>query len=216
MLAPKRSLALAAEAGHRLFEGRRGHEAGEGGAVLTADPMVYERAIRFHDLGLMRPVHQQALGKTAMPNFLGVNYRMPEICAAVGLAQFERVHELVARRQEIARMYRKAIDGCAWMAPQSVPDGYEHTYYTYAVQYLGEEKFGLPWKRFWQRYRDLGGDGFYGACRPPYLEPVYANIKIAGHTFGPGLCPVAEQIQPVFCERGKMSRMINSFARSAP
>ncbi len=29
--------------------------AGEGGAVVTNDPLLYERAVRFHDLGLLRP-----------------------------------------------------------------------------------------------------------------------------------------------------------------
>jgi perosamine synthetase len=188
------------------FESKKHVSTGEGGMVLTNDERLAERARKFGGIGY-KNLKADAGRMSILPSefqdpmyerfdTLGLNYRMPELCAAVGLAQFERVQELVARRQEIATIYRKAIEGCFWMTPQTVPDGYEHTYYTYAVQYRGEEEFGLPWKAFWQRYKDFGGDGFYGACRPPYLEPVYANIRIAGHTFGPGLCPVAEQIQP--------------------
>ena len=33
--------------------------AGEGGAVVTNDPLLFERATRFHDLGMLRLGHQQ-------------------------------------------------------------------------------------------------------------------------------------------------------------
>ena len=36
--------------------------AGEGGAVVTSDPLLFERASRFHDLGGLRPPHEQMVG----------------------------------------------------------------------------------------------------------------------------------------------------------
>src|SRR5262249_10615169 len=36
---------------------------GEGGAVVTNDPLLFERAARYHDLGLLRPPHQAMLGR---------------------------------------------------------------------------------------------------------------------------------------------------------
>src|SRR6266478_7372756 len=57
--------------------------AGEGGAVVTNDPLLYEKAIRFHDLGLVRPLHKAALGETKLPWFPGINYRMNEMTGAV-------------------------------------------------------------------------------------------------------------------------------------
>ena len=87
--------------------------AGEGGAVLTADPMVYERAIRFHDLGLLRPVHQEALGKPGMPNFLGVNYRMNEMTGAVLRGQLRKLEILLARHRQNARFVRERIQTLA-------------------------------------------------------------------------------------------------------
>ncbi len=61
--------------------------AGEGGAVVTNDPLLYERAVRFHDLGLLRPPTQAQVGQGAMPYFMGLNYRMNEMTGAVLLAQ---------------------------------------------------------------------------------------------------------------------------------
>ena len=81
------------------------------------------------------------------------------------------------------------------MVPQRIPEGYEHTYYTFPVQYHGEEAHGTAWKAFWRTYKERGGDGFYGACRVPYLEPVFRDMEVGGRHLGPGLCPVAEDIQ---------------------
>jgi 8-amino-3,8-dideoxy-alpha-D-manno-octulosonate transaminase len=74
--------------------------AGEGGAVVTNDPVLYERAIRFHDLGLLRPVHKEALGGAAsMPYFLGLNYRMNEMTGAVMRAQLRKLDTIVAQQR---------------------------------------------------------------------------------------------------------------------
>ena len=40
---------------------------GEGGCVITNDPAIYERAVRFHDLGGVRPVFRTVLGITDYP-----------------------------------------------------------------------------------------------------------------------------------------------------
>jgi perosamine synthetase len=40
---------------------------------------------------------------------LGFNYRMTNICAAIGLAQIERLPEILARKQAIGRRYRALL-----------------------------------------------------------------------------------------------------------
>ena len=40
--------------------------AGEGGAVVTNDPILFERAARFHDLGALRPGHEKVLGQSKL------------------------------------------------------------------------------------------------------------------------------------------------------
>jgi 8-amino-3,8-dideoxy-alpha-D-manno-octulosonate transaminase len=39
---------------------------GEGGGLVTSDPLLFERASRYHDLGLLRPPHEKLLGKAAL------------------------------------------------------------------------------------------------------------------------------------------------------
>ena len=117
---------------------------------------------------------------------LGWNYRMPEFCAAVVLAQLERVDELVDMRIKSAQMFLDVIDACDFLTPQLVPEGYTHSYYTLGVLYEGDE----PWEEFREAYVNNGGDGIYGAWSVPYLEPIPELRQYAG------LCPVAEMIQP--------------------
>lgn len=179
---------------------------GEGGMVVANDERFAERARKFAGIGyrnLTAETSRMAMLPSEFqdPHYerfdsLGLNYRMTEISAAIGLAQLERVEFLVARRRAVAKLFQEAVADCPWMVPQRTPDGYEHSYYTYAVQYTGDEALGVSWKQFYQQYKEMGGDGFYGACKVPYLEPVFRDLVIHGTRYQAGLCPVAERIQP--------------------
>jgi 8-amino-3,8-dideoxy-alpha-D-manno-octulosonate transaminase len=85
---------------------------GEGGAVVTNDPLLYERAVRFHDLGLLRPPTKAILGGAAMPGgFLGTNYRMNEMVGAVMGAQLKKLDTILEALRERARVVREHIRG---------------------------------------------------------------------------------------------------------
>ncbi|HEV2494241.1 MAG TPA: DegT/DnrJ/EryC1/StrS family aminotransferase [Terriglobia bacterium] len=71
--------------------------AGEGGAVVTSDPEVFERAARIHDIGVLRGPHAAMLG--APPRFgplVGWNFRMSEYTGAVMRAQLRKLDRIVA------------------------------------------------------------------------------------------------------------------------
>ena len=150
-----------------------------------------------------------------IPRFLrhdafGWNYRLPEVAAAVGLAQLARLDHYVAQRQAIARLYLEAIEGCEYLIPQAQPDGFVNSYWTFAMVYEGEAAIGVPWADFRKKYIEMGGDGFYAAWQVVYMEPVMREMAFYGKgcpvrcplyegpnvEWGPGLCPVAEGLQP--------------------
>jgi perosamine synthetase len=68
---------------------------------------------------------------------LGFNYRMTNICAAIGLAQMERIDQLLARKQAIASIYRsclsdlpvkfqelqEGVDSSNWLVSLLLPKG---------------------------------------------------------------------------------------------
>ena len=56
-------------------------------------------------------------------------------------------------------------------------------------------KSGISWQEFYDRFTNLGGDGFYANCINPYLEPIFKNKKIGSQFYAPGLAPIAEKLQ---------------------
>ena len=65
---------------------------GEGGAVVTSNPVLFERAARFHDLGGLRAPHQDEIGKQQLDWFIGSNFRMSEFTGGVLLAQTRKLN----------------------------------------------------------------------------------------------------------------------------
>lgn len=85
--------------------------AGEGGAVVSSDPALFERAARFHDLGGLRQPHEEAIGKAQLDWFIGTNYRMNEFTGGVLLAQTRKLDKIVgAVRANAAQVYQGIRD----------------------------------------------------------------------------------------------------------
>jgi 8-amino-3,8-dideoxy-alpha-D-manno-octulosonate transaminase len=88
--------------------------AGEGGAVVTNDPVLFERASRFHDLGGLRPPHEKKLSQPRLERFIGPNFRMNEFSGGVLLAQLRKLDTIVnAVRSRARRVYdgTRDLDG---------------------------------------------------------------------------------------------------------
>lgn len=188
------------------FENKKHVTSGsEGGMLLTNNE---EYAIKSRKFGGIGYKHMTASsGRTSLalsdvqdPDYerfdtIGLNYRMSEVSAAVGLAQFERISDIVERRTAVAKMFDEAIQGCDWIVPQYIPEEYKHSHYTYSFEYKGLKMLGISWKDFYNMYIEMGGDGFYSACMVPYLEPVFQNNAKYKNTYIKGMCPVSEDLQ---------------------
>lgn len=84
---------------------------GEGGAVTTNDPVLFERASRFHDLGSLRPLHEKVAGGHQLEPFPGANYRMSEFTGGVMLAQLRKLDRISADvRRNAQRVYEGISD----------------------------------------------------------------------------------------------------------
>jgi len=84
--------------------------AGEGGAVYTNDAAMFERAIRFHDIGGVRPIHAESLGGAKGQPFVGVNFRMNEFTGAVLVSQIRKLDKIVS---SVRNASRRVYDGIA-------------------------------------------------------------------------------------------------------
>lgn len=214
---------LAGTLGHMAsfsFENKKHLSSGEGGIVVTNDERMgtITRRTAFNGYRILsagQPLRQLLPEQFQDPNYerhdtLGWNFRMNEVTAAVALAQLERVDQIVARRQKVAEYFMDAISGCDWMVPQKVGSDYVNSYYTFTLRYKGETALGLTWKDFYNRYKALGGHGFYAGLKVVYKEPAmrekvflksgYLPDSVARETdrfnYESGMCPVAEEVQP--------------------
>ena len=83
-------------AGIYSFQVNKTISPGEGGAVVTSDSYVFERATRYHDCGFLRDGHAKMLGvPSRMKNFASPNFRMSEFTAAVLRAQLRKLDGIV-------------------------------------------------------------------------------------------------------------------------
>lgn len=92
---------------------------GEGGALVTNDDAVFERASLFHDGGCVffkEGVAQQT------PVFAGWNFRFNEILSAVLRVQLTRLDGLLAGLREDKRLIREALDGAGGFTFSRVND----------------------------------------------------------------------------------------------
>ncbi len=86
---------------------------GEGGMVVTPHRSYYEKLLQFRSHGITKhadtfSVFEGAPWEYEM-QFLGYNYRITDIQAALGTAQLEKLDGFVARRQELAERYEAAF-----------------------------------------------------------------------------------------------------------
>lgn len=85
------------------FNGNKIITTGGGGAILTDDLAVAERAR--HLIGTARIQHPWRVAHDRV----GFNYRMPSLNAALGYGQLERLPDLLERKRQLAARYEKAF-----------------------------------------------------------------------------------------------------------
>ncbi len=96
--------------------------AGEGGSVVTNDPVLFERAARFHDLGALRGLHGGIVGKPSLDVFAGANYRMSEFTGGVMLAQVRKLDRIVSAVRANARRVYDGIRDLPGIRFRHLPD----------------------------------------------------------------------------------------------
>jgi len=95
---------------------------GEGGAVVTSDRLLFERASRYHDLGILRPPHEQILGGAAMKGMIGSQYRMSEFTGGVLLAQLRKLDTIVGSVRAHAKRVYDGLSDLTDLHPRHRPD----------------------------------------------------------------------------------------------
>lgn len=81
---------------------------GDGGLVITNDEAIYEAAFGVHDQG-HKPLRFGV--EVGNRNVLGLNFRMNELTAAVGLAQLGKIDKIIAALHQKRNKFKSLISG---------------------------------------------------------------------------------------------------------
>ena len=107
------------------FFGNKTITTGEGGMVVTNDETLHDRVVHFKGQGLAK--HRQY-----WHDVIGYNYRMTNICAAIGLAQLEQANDFLARKRQLATQYKDGLQGLP-LTVHGESDDVRHSYWMVSV-----------------------------------------------------------------------------------
>jgi perosamine synthetase len=168
---------------------------GEGGVVVTDDDTIADLCRSLRNQG--RPVvsdkpadigNTNRSGSWLQHERLGYNYRLSEIAAALGIAQMERLDQILAARRKVAGMYMRRLMDWSDLILPNVPSLDDASWFVFVVrltdQYGQEQRdriiTGL-------RRHEIGAANYFPCI---HLQPFYRE------RFGyeKGMFPVAESV----------------------
>ena len=95
---------------------------GEGGMVVTDDPALWERAVRYHDQGSVRMEELDETIPAGNPLMIGINFRMNEITGAIGLVQLGRMEWIIERMRAHKAAVLDGMRGLPGVTIRRLPD----------------------------------------------------------------------------------------------
>jgi perosamine synthetase len=155
--------------------------AGEGGMVLTNDGALADRCRDLRNLCFdkeRRFIHEE----------LGWNFRMSNVQAAIGVAQLERISEIVAKKREIGGWYQQRLRGHPRLQlPPERTDYAENIYWVFGV--VLDDAISFDAAEAMARLKNKGVDSRHFFW-PIHEQPVFRNRG----WFMNERCPNAERI----------------------
>lgn len=152
---------------------------GEGGVVVTNNTELADLCYSLSNQGRDEARHWLSHVR------LGWNYRMDEMSAALGIAQLERIDDMLARRREVAQLYLKKLRGISGITLPYVDPRAEMSWFVFVV------RFDDPLIRD-RVMHQLVQKGI--GCRP-YFSPIHLQpFYVEQFGYKPGNFPVTEHV----------------------
>lgn len=163
---------------------------GEGGAITTNDIELYEKLLMFRTHGITRD--SDKLTKEEGPwyyeqQFLGYNYRMTDIQAALGISQLNKLEYFLEKRRNYIKLYNEAFKDFEGIVIPYQLNNVNSAWHLYIIQ-LELEKLGIGRREVFEelRRRNIGVNVHY---IPVYYHPYYKE-----NGYNKGLCAHAEKL----------------------
>lgn len=146
------------------FFGNKTITTGEGGMVVMKDKTLYELAAKLKAQGVSNTLQY-------WHDIIGYNYRMTNICAAIGLAQLEQVDTILAKKRSIAKHYAETLRGLPLQIHTEAPET-KHSYWMCSIA-LNDAKLRDPLREYLASHGIETRPLFY----PVHTMPMYADQK---------------------------------------
>lgn len=158
---------------------------GEGGMAVTNNLHLANKMRAFRTHGMVKTPTEEEPWKQEITE-LGMNYRMTEISAALGLSQLKRLDSFIERRKEIRDRYFYELYDYGYCQPESIDRTSSH--------HLHITTYGAKW---WRNnvYHALKAEGFATQVHYPpiYYHPYYERIGMTPEQRGYPTCAEAEE-----------------------
>ncbi|MGJ9459585.1 UDP-4-amino-4,6-dideoxy-N-acetyl-beta-L-altrosamine transaminase [Oceanobacillus sp. CF4.6] len=163
---------------------------GEGGIITTNNKDLYEKLTQFRTHGITRD--KSLLKENHGPwyyemQFLGYNYRMTDIQAALGASQIDKLDKFIERRRNIVDQYNKGFSNMNEVInPYQETDG-NSSWHLYVIK-LNKDLLSIDRKHFFEELRQasIGVNVHY---IPVHLQPYYQELG-----YKKGDYPYAEEL----------------------
>jgi perosamine synthetase len=99
---------------------------GEGGAVMTDDPKLYDKLLAIRNLNFTerkKYIHSES----------GWNFRLNNLSCSIGLGQIENIDKTIKNRKRIAKRYNDNFKACANIQLPYQANGFDNVYWYYAI-----------------------------------------------------------------------------------
>jgi dTDP-4-amino-4,6-dideoxygalactose transaminase len=159
---------------------------GDGGLIITNDPTLYETAFGVHDQG-----HKPSrLGvEVGNRNVLGLNFRMNEITAAVGLAQLKKIDKIVETLREKRSKFKSLISKTGGFKFRILNDPEGDCATVCTVIFNTKEQAAKVSKALGSKTVDQSGWHVYGN-----MEHILNHLKSIGQPHTKGSYPITDDI----------------------
>ncbi|MBO4647356.1 MAG: DegT/DnrJ/EryC1/StrS family aminotransferase [Lentisphaeria bacterium] len=173
-------------AGMSLMSGKS-FAIGEGGMMLTDDPEIYRRAIRFGHYDRIREVYsKEETADTNLIPFGGQKFRMHQVSAAIGLEQLKKYESEIAEIDRAMKYFWQGIrdiEGLRMIYPDD-PGSDKSGWYCSRMGYDAAAFSGVPNAVFAKALNAEvgGGSKFASGCNfPLHKSAVFHSTDIYGH-----------------------------------
>jgi len=176
---------------------------GEGGMLVTHDPEIAEKASVLRDMAFDRDPSRKFLHK-----YIGFNYRLTNIQAALGLAQLERIDEFVNIRRKNAQIYNKLLKNVEGILTPPEANWAKNVYWMYSIL-IDEEIYGRSRDQLMESLKEeynIETRPFFVPIsqQPPYEKlfrnqkyPIAEKLSIMGLNLPSGNTLTKEQVEYV-------------------